>query len=94
MEKGCPYWSATIGLQVGQSDTPLVKVVYFVGAKTVSRCVQLEIEKRFGGKAIVRQAKAKAGPLVTDNGNFIIDWHFDSAMKWEEIGRDLNDIPG
>ena len=42
----------------------------------------------------MRQAKAKAGPLVTDNGNFIIDWHFDAAMKWEEIGRDLNDIPG
>jgi len=58
------------------------------------RCVQIEIEKRFGGKAIVRQAKAKAGPLVTDNGNFIIDWHFDTALKWEEIGRDLNDIPG
>lgn len=58
------------------------------------RCVQIEIEKRFGGKAIVRQAKAKAGPLVTDNGNFIIDWHFDTALKWDEIGRDLNDIPG
>ena len=22
-------------------------------------------------------AKAKAGPVVTDNGNFILDWHFD-----------------
>jgi len=58
------------------------------------RCVQLEIERRFGGKAIVRQAKAKAGPLVTDNGNFIIDWHFDAVLDWAKFGTELNNIPG
>jgi len=58
------------------------------------RCVQLEIERRFGGKAVVRQAKAKAGPLVTDNGNFIIDWHFDKIREWRAFGLELNNIPG
>ncbi len=31
-------------------------------------------------------AKAKAGPLVTDNGNFILDWYFD-AVSWLRIDR-------
>ena len=60
----------------------------------VFRCVQLEIEERFGGKAVLREAKAKAGPLVTDNGNFILDWIFENSQKWNLIGKELNDIPG
>jgi ribose 5-phosphate isomerase A len=33
-------------------------------------------------KATLRMARAKAGPVVTDNGNFIIDAPFsESAMK-------------
>eukprot|EP00056_Hartaetosiga_gracilis_P022305 m.29345 g.29345 ORF g.29345 m.29345 type:complete len:258 (-) comp9565_c0_seq1:954-1727(-) len=37
----------------------------------------LEKLKEFGVKeAAVRMAKSKAGPCVTDNGNFIIDAHF------------------
>uniref|UniRef100_T1KAG6 Ribose-5-phosphate isomerase n=3 Tax=Tetranychus urticae TaxID=32264 RepID=T1KAG6_TETUR len=43
-------------------------------------------------------AKAKAGPLVTDNGNFILDWDFtfkeDSQMPWDEINQSLMMIPG
>merc|ERR1712061_357698 len=38
------------------------------------RPVTKNLELTFGGKAILRMAKAKAGPLVTDNGNFILDW--------------------
>ena len=39
--------------------------------------IQLTIQKRFGGTPNLRMAKAKAGPVVTDNGNFILDWVFD-----------------
>ena len=38
--------------------------------------LQLTIQKRFGGTPNLRMAKAKAGPVVTDNGNFILDWVF------------------
>ena len=31
---------------------------------------------------------------MTDNGNFIIDWHFDKVLDWRSVGKDLNDIPG
>ncbi|CAG5113388.1 Oidioi.mRNA.OKI2018_I69.chr2.g7499.t1.cds [Oikopleura dioica] len=60
------------------------------------RPVQKEIESRFGGVAKLRMAKAKAGPLVTDNGMFIIDWEFNEAPAegWTKIGMELNNIPG
>lgn len=41
------------------------------------RPLQINIEKHFGGKASLRMAKAKAGPVVTDNGNLLLDWSFD-----------------
>jgi len=60
------------------------------------KTVTSEVESRFGGKMVVRMAKAKAGPLVTDNGNFIADWLFDSIPKdgWNTVGMQLNNIPG
>lgn len=40
--------------------------------------LQLKIQDRFGGLAELRMSgKSKAGPVVTDNSNFIIDWFFD-----------------
>jgi len=39
--------------------------------------VKLKIETNLGGKAELRMAKSKAGPVVTDNGCFLLDWHFD-----------------
>merc|ERR1712168_203973 len=61
--------------------------------------VQSKIEKLFGGTAPLRMAVNKAGPLVTDNGNFIVDWRFNddavnSARSWAEIDRKLQCIPG
>lgn len=39
--------------------------------------VQKNIEAQLGGQAVLRMAKAKAGPVVTDNGNLLLDWTFD-----------------
>jgi ribose 5-phosphate isomerase A len=43
----------------------------------------------------------KQGPVVTDNGNFILDWKFDSNkleidgnIDWKKINIDLISIPG
>ena len=35
------------------------------------------LQTNLGGKAELRMAKSKAGPVVTDNGCFLLDWHFD-----------------
>lgn len=50
--------------------------------------------KQLGGKPELRMAKSKAGPLITDNGNFIIDADFGIMKKPEELDQKLKFIPG
>jgi len=44
------------------------------------RHVAREVERRFGGVAKLRQDGGKLGPVVTDNGNYILDWTPPSAL--------------
>ncbi|TFF87364.1 MAG: ribose 5-phosphate isomerase A, partial [Promethearchaeota archaeon] len=50
--------------------------------------------EKMGGKPQLRMAKAKAGPLITDNGNFIIDVDFGIIKNPEELNKKLLMIPG
>ncbi|XP_037947092.1 ribose-5-phosphate isomerase-like [Teleopsis dalmanni] len=58
--------------------------------------IQEHILDVFGGKLQLRMAVSKAGPCVTDNGNFILDWQFDSdcAFNWCDVNTKLLLIPG
>ncbi|XP_059620111.1 ribose-5-phosphate isomerase [Phlebotomus argentipes] len=57
--------------------------------------VRNRIQNLFGGKLQLRMAVAKAGPCITDNGNFILDWHFTPGdYDWERINREISMIPG
>lgn len=50
---------------------------------------------KYGGKLNLRMAVAKAGPVVTDNGNFILDWHFpEGDFDWDAVNRDIMMVPG
>ena len=55
--------------------------------------VMKKIEK-MGGKPVLRMAKAKAGPVVSDNGNFIIDADFGLIKEPETLELELKMIPG
>jgi ribose-5-phosphate isomerase (EC 5.3.1.6) len=44
------------------------------------RHVAREVERRFGGVVKLRQDGGKLGPIVTDNGNYILDWTPPSAL--------------
>ncbi|XP_036354924.1 ribose-5-phosphate isomerase-like [Octopus sinensis] len=65
-------------------------------------CVDLvsrRIVKALGGTATVRYTgKAKCGPVVTDNGNYIIDWVFPCGIHldktWQDVEYQLLNIPG
>lgn len=46
------------------------------------------------GKAVLRAAKAKAGPVVTDNGNFVVDAHFGGIQDPFQLNKALQAIPG
>jgi len=39
---------------------------------------------------------AMQGPVVTDNGNFLVDWKFDAAKKWNwpDVHTHIKLIPG
>jgi ribose 5-phosphate isomerase A len=55
------------------------------------------IEKMFGGNAVLRMAKSKVGPLITDNSNFILDWKFpesNNSYDWNDINTKIKLIPG
>lgn len=58
--------------------------------------IKQKIEQQFGGTVKLRMAVAKAGPCVTDNGNFILDWNFsiDKASNWDKINTSIVSIPG
>lgn len=58
--------------------------------------IKQKIEQKFGGKLNLRMAVSKAGPCVTDNGNFILDWNFnfDKTTDWEKVNTEIISIPG
>ncbi len=48
-----------------------------------------------GGSAELRMAKRKAGPVVTDQGNLVLDVKMPNGIDHPEVlERDLNNIPG
>jgi ribose 5-phosphate isomerase A len=58
--------------------------------------VLTRIKKMFGGTIELRMAKSKAGPVVTDNSNFLLDWKFDASFdyNWSDVNVKIKMIPG
>ncbi|UCD00861.1 MAG: ribose 5-phosphate isomerase A, partial [Promethearchaeota archaeon] len=50
--------------------------------------------KKLGGNPVLRMAQLKSGPLITDNGNFIIDVDFGEIEKPFELDKKILPIPG
>jgi len=57
------------------------------------RLVKSQIEE-MGGKPLLRMAKMKDGPVISDNGNFIIDADFGSIEGPLDLTGQLSAIPG
>jgi ribose 5-phosphate isomerase A len=74
---------------LGENDHPIpVEVVPF--SITV---VKNKIEA-FGGKTVLREGKGKLGPVITDNGNAILDAVFGVICNAAELEVKLKMIPG
>ena len=60
--------------------------------------IKSKIEGKYGGEAKLRYGVAKAGPCVTDNSNFILDWVFEEEklndFDWEKIDQEFNCMAG
>jgi ribose 5-phosphate isomerase A len=55
--------------------------------------VMRAIEK-LGGQPELRMGVKKAGPVITDQGNMVIDVKFDDIANPGEMEKNLNNIPG
>ena len=54
----------------------------------------LKSVEKLGAKVSLRQSSGKLGPLVTDNGNYIIDADFGPIADLWWLNRELHAIPG
>lgn len=50
--------------------------------------------EKLGGKPQLRMGVKKAGPVITDQGNMVIDVKFDSIDNPAELEKTINNIPG
>jgi len=50
--------------------------------------------RELGGKPVLREGKGKVGPVVTDNGNFVVDADFGLIRAPKELDLQLKSIPG
>ncbi len=60
--------------------------------------VKHRVECRMGGECKLRMAEMKAGPVITDNGNYVLDWNFPkegtAEMDWAGLHQTLKLIQG
>jgi len=97
IEKIAAYNSAAYAITVDES-----KIVYTVGTAfpvpvevvpqarvAVSRALE-----KLGAVAALREAVKKAGPVITEHGNLILDLRFASPVDPAEMEREINQIPG
>jgi len=54
----------------------------------------LKAVEKLGAKVSLRQSSGKLGPLVTDNGNYIIEADFGPIQDPWWLNRELHAIPG
>jgi ribose 5-phosphate isomerase A len=48
-------------------------------------------KSKLGGRVELRMSgKSKAGPVVTDNSNFLLDWHFDLQDLRQRLSKNVS----
>ena len=74
---------------LGENDHPVpIEVLPFAIAVAKRRIEEI------GGKPILREGKGKVGPVITDNGNVVVDASFGPIDKPVELEKRLKMIPG
>ena len=74
---------------LGENGQPVPVEVLPFAISVVKRRIEA-----IGGKAVLREAKGKVGPVITDNGNVIVDAGFGLIDDAVELERKLKMIPG
>jgi ribose 5-phosphate isomerase A len=74
---------------LGENNHPVPVEVLPFAITTLKRRIEA-----VGGKAVLREGKGKLGPVITDNGNAIIDASFGPIGNAAELEKKLKMIPG
>lgn len=74
--------------KLGQKQPIPIEVVPFALTLVTAQLQRLE------GKPKLREGKNKARPIVTDNGNFIVDTDFGTIKDAEKLNMQIKSIPG
>jgi ribose 5-phosphate isomerase A len=74
--------------KLGTNHPVPVEVLPFALSTVVARV------EEFGGKAVLREGERKVGPVVTDNGNFILDVTFGAVDDLDKLDVAVKSIPG
>ena len=74
--------------KLGTNQPVPIEVLPFATALVESKI------KKLKGKPILREGKGKAGPVITDNGNFILDADFGPIDAPGELNAKLKSISG
>ena len=97
MEKIVAYSSATYAILVDESKiVENLGVKFPVPVEIVPEArvpVKAALEK-LGAEVVLREALRKAGPVVTDHGNLILDIRFMSPVDPLSLEAEINRIPG
>ena len=74
---------------LGENNHPIPVEVMPFAIAVVKRGIEAA-----GGKAVLREGKGKLGPVITDNGNAILDAVFGVIGNAAELEKKLKFIPG
>lgn len=74
---------------LGEKNHPVpLEVIPFAVAPVMYKIGEI------GGKPVLREGKAKVGPVISDNGNVIVDVYFGPIHGPAELDTKLKNIPG
>ena len=59
-----------------------------------ARSTVADADRRLGGQPELRRADRKSGPVVSDNGNLLLDCDFGAMPDPAELAADLSALPG
>jgi ribose 5-phosphate isomerase A len=97
IEKIAAYASAEFAIIVDESKlTQHLGAVFPIPVEIVPEAraqVTRSIEK-LGAEVLLREALRKAGPVITEHGNLILDIRFSSPIDPSSMETELNNIPG
>ena len=97
LEKIAAYASASYAIMVDESKlVENLGLAFSVPVEVVpeARVTVTSVLEGLGSKVILREAVRKAGPVITDRGNLLLDILFSEAFNPEALEAKINSIPG